>query len=183
MPPSSIEFHYHFCPQCGNPNPSEGPVPFKCLSCSFACFFGPVAAVGGIVVDHQGHVLLVRRARDPGKGKWGLPGGFVDRDETIEAALIREIIEETRLVVTDTEYLTSYPNSYCYHGVIAPVVDMFYVCHIESSQPLHLAPDELEHFEWTHPTAAHLDNMAFPSNRLALQTWLAKHSRSTLRVE
>lgn len=173
MPDSGIEFRYRFCPHCGAANPSPGGIPFKCAACGFANFFGPVAAVGGLIINNQGEILLVRRARDPGKGLWGLPGGFVDRYESIEEALLREIAEETRLVVTQPTYLMSHPNSYCYQGAVAPVIDLFYVCHIESALDLQLAPDELEHFEWARPTPKHLDHMAFHSNRVAIEFWLS----------
>ncbi|MEO1616386.1 MAG: NUDIX domain-containing protein, partial [Planctomycetota bacterium] len=81
-----IEQAYHFCPRCGAAAESVGQVPFQCGKCGFSHYFGPVAAVGGLIVNDADELLLVRRARDPGKGKWGLPGGFVDRGETIEQA-------------------------------------------------------------------------------------------------
>lgn len=50
--------------------------------------------VGGAVV--RGHsVLFVRRASRYGRGNWQIPGGFVDRDETLDAAVVREVREET----------------------------------------------------------------------------------------
>jgi ADP-ribose pyrophosphatase len=137
-------------------------------------YFGPVAAVGGLIVNDDNELLMVRRARDPGKGKWGLPGGFVDRDETIEQALAREVLEETNLVVANACYLMSRPNEYVYHGVTSPVIDLFYLCTVESIASLRLDMDELEYHQWTRPGPKHLDNMAFDSNRIAIQTWLER---------
>ncbi len=57
----------------------------------------PVQAVGAVVVDGDGRVLLVRRARPPGEGTWTLPGGRVEPGESLEAAVIRELREETAL--------------------------------------------------------------------------------------
>jgi mutator protein MutT len=50
--------------------------------------------VGGAVVRH-GELLLVRRASTHGLGNWQLPGGFIEPDETIEQAVVREVQEET----------------------------------------------------------------------------------------
>ena len=118
----------HYCPRCGNQNASVGTIPFRCENCEFTEFFGPVAAVGALVRNVQNEILLVRRARDPGKGLWGLPGGFVDRDETVESALAREVFEETRLVVTTCSFLMTNPNHYEYRGITALVIDLFFVC-------------------------------------------------------
>lgn len=51
------------------------------------------------VVVQGGHVLLVKRKAEPGRGLWALPGGFVDPHETLEQAVIRELKEETRISV------------------------------------------------------------------------------------
>jgi bifunctional NMN adenylyltransferase/nudix hydrolase len=53
------------------------------------------------VVIQSGHVLLVKRRSYPGKGLWALPGGFLEPDETIEQACLRELAEETALKVPD----------------------------------------------------------------------------------
>jgi ADP-ribose pyrophosphatase YjhB (NUDIX family) len=52
-------------------------------------------AVGAVVVDERGRVLLVRRAKPPGAGTWTLPGGRVEPGESLEAAAVREVHEET----------------------------------------------------------------------------------------
>jgi ADP-ribose pyrophosphatase YjhB (NUDIX family) len=58
----------------------------------------PRLAVGAIVVAHS-CLLMVRRGHAPGDGLWSLPGGKVEEGETLEAALRREVLEETDLVV------------------------------------------------------------------------------------
>lgn len=62
----------------------------------------PRVGVGGIVV-HNGHALLVRRGREPLKGKWSIPGGLVEVGEELQKAVQREINEETGLDVDPLE--------------------------------------------------------------------------------
>ena len=59
----------------------------------------PVVGVGAVIIDGD-RVLLVKRAHEPLKGEWSLPGGAVEVGESLEAALIREVREETCLDVT-----------------------------------------------------------------------------------
>ena len=53
-------------------------------------------------------VLLIQRGREPFKNKWALPGGFVDMDETLEKACIRELEEETGLQVEKMQQFRTY---------------------------------------------------------------------------
>ncbi|WP_372650733.1 NUDIX domain-containing protein [Draconibacterium sp.] len=53
-------------------------------------------------------VLLIERGREPYKNKWALPGGFVDLDETLEKACIRELEEETGLQVEKMQQFRAY---------------------------------------------------------------------------
>ena len=55
-------------------------------------------SVGAVMIDGQ-RVLLVQRGHEPLKGDWSLPGGVVEIGETLEAALVREVREETSLDV------------------------------------------------------------------------------------
>ena len=56
----------------------------------------PIVGVGAVVLD-GGRVLLVRRAHEPLKGEWSVPGGVVELGETLEEAIRREVREETCL--------------------------------------------------------------------------------------
>lgn len=167
-----IEQAFLYCPRCATKHADPGKVPFRCGKCGFTQFFGPVAAVGGLIVNDANELLLVRRARDPGKGKWGLPGGFVDRGETIEDALSREVYEETQLRLKTIELLVTFPNQYNYHGIVSEVIDLFYVCRAADPITIVLEQSELESFVWVHPTQEHLVNMAFVSNRRAVEHWM-----------
>lgn len=59
-----------------------------------------IRCVGAIIHDPGGRLLLVKRAHEPGKGKWSLPGGRVEPGETDHSAVQREVREETGLSVT-----------------------------------------------------------------------------------
>jgi ADP-ribose pyrophosphatase YjhB (NUDIX family) len=58
-----------------------------------------VACVGAVVHDAAGRLLLIRRGTEPGRGLWSLPGGRVEAGENSGAAVEREVLEETGLVV------------------------------------------------------------------------------------
>lgn len=59
----------------------------------------PVVAVGAIVYDPQGRVLLVERGKPPGEGLWTVPGGRLEAAETLAQGVAREVREETGLMV------------------------------------------------------------------------------------
>ncbi len=56
----------------------------------------PILAASALV-KHDGKILLVRRRYEPGVGRWALPGGIVEYGETVEAAAVREVKEETNV--------------------------------------------------------------------------------------
>jgi ADP-ribose pyrophosphatase len=160
---------YHYCPACGSPRKSFTPLrPFRCNECGHSTFFGPVSAVGAIVRNGLGHVLLLRRANEPGKGMLGMPGGFVDPGENAEEALKREVLEEVGLHVTKLTYLISRPNEYLYRGIHLPVLDFFYIAEVATGEITN-SDGEITSWVWTDLSDPVLDQLAFESNRQALR--------------
>lgn len=172
-----IEDTFQHCPQCGQKAVDLGSNPFHCHACDYVYYFSPTAAVGGIVTDGN-KVLFLVREKDPGKGKLGIPGGFVDVGETLEESLRREVLEEASLEVVSTRYLCSFPNQYIYRGVKIDVTDAFFVCRVESFGSLVAQEGEVQEFRWLEPNAATLDNLAFQSNRYAIETYLKQRDQS-----
>lgn len=103
---------YKYCPQCGGEleerllKPGE-PLRLVCKACAFVFYIDPKLAVIGLVPLNRG-LVLVRRAINPGYGLWVVPGGFVDVGETLEEAVVRETLEETRLQVEVVRLLNIY---------------------------------------------------------------------------
>lgn len=58
-----------------------------------------IPCVGAVIKDEFGRVLLIKRGHEPGKGLWSIPGGRIEAGESDAAALVREVREETGLIV------------------------------------------------------------------------------------
>jgi len=92
------------------------------------------AVVDGIVLNSQGKILLIRRGRDPFRGSWALPGGFMDWGETAGEAVVREVREETGLELKDPRFLAVFDSpgrdlergtvSLAYYGTAADEGDL-----------------------------------------------------------
>jgi NADH pyrophosphatase NudC (nudix superfamily) len=120
---------FKYCPKCGAAAlRTVGMKLLRCEACGFRLYLNPAAAVAGVVVDEQGRMVVLVRGKEPGKGKWDLPGGFADPGETVEEALRREVREEIGLEVTAMRYLGSWPNVYEYMGVRYRTLDMGFLC-------------------------------------------------------
>jgi 8-oxo-dGTP diphosphatase len=121
----------------------------------------PLIGVGAVVVD-EGRVLLVRRGREPLKGQWSLPGGLLEVGEPLTAGVIREVSEETGLIVEPVELIELLDRIHRedervrYHYVIAD-----YLCRVVSGE-LKAASDAdavrwVERAEWNSHSALKLD--------------------------
>src|SRR5262249_39276476 len=102
---------WRFCPRCGAPI-RPGPGRVDCPVCGFTAYANPAPAAVAICVDAEGRVLLARRAVDPAKGLWDLPGGFVDEGEEPVEALVRELREETGLEIEPVSLLGTFSDWY-----------------------------------------------------------------------
>ena len=92
------------CPRCGSPLAADGGADGgarapACPDGGFARREDPKVAAG-VVVEHRGSILLVRRNHEPMYGRWSFPSGFVDRGEAVEDAARREVFEETAVEVS-----------------------------------------------------------------------------------
>jgi ADP-ribose pyrophosphatase YjhB (NUDIX family) len=162
MPTPADTFRH--CPKCAAANPAPGQNPFRCPACGFVYYFNPTVAAAAFLFDGAGKVLVIRRAKDPAKGKLAIPGGFVDFDEAAEDALRREVREEVGVEVSDLRFLGSCPNRYEYRGITYPVCDLMFtgtVADPAAARPL----DAVAGIEWRHPRDVDPDELAFPSLR------------------
>jgi 8-oxo-dGTP diphosphatase len=161
---------YRFCPRCGGSLSGRllkaaDPERLVCNACGFIFYLGPKIAVGTIIKAPSNRLVLVRRAIEPGYGKWVFPGGYVDRGEPLMHAAIREAREECGLEVR----LDGLVNVYSYPGT-APVIIVYAATAIGGT----LCADEecLEAIEF-EPAALPWGELAFRSTHEGLRDYLA----------
>ncbi|MCS6969403.1 MAG: NUDIX domain-containing protein [Planctomycetota bacterium] len=152
------------CPRCTAMRDGAGN-PFRCPACGLVLFANPAVGVGAFVHDGAGRWLFTVRAKDPGKGLLGLPGGFVDADETAEAALQREAQEEIGCALTEVQFVCTAPNRYPYAGVVYDVLDVFFTARLAGAP--RADRDEVSAMRWLAGEAVREDEIAFPSMRAA----------------
>jgi len=91
--------YLEFCSNCGCKNTrgwKEGNLRFYCENCNTIHYENP-KPTATLICPKEETILLVKRAFEPGKGLWGLPGGFIELNEGPEKAAKRELFEETGL--------------------------------------------------------------------------------------
>ena len=91
--------YLEFCSNCGKKNHYDyidGNMRHHCFECGVIHYENP-KPTATLICPRDGEILFVKRAKEPGKGLWGLPGGFIEREESPEIAALRELKEETKL--------------------------------------------------------------------------------------
>jgi NAD+ diphosphatase len=171
-PLNVISFYLH-CPKCGELQQTltQGNK-FACENdkCKFQRFFNPATGVAVFVTRPDGKMLFIMRAKEPSKGKLGLPGGFVDFDESAENAARREVREEVDLHIDALTFVCTHPNSYTYGGVTYPVLDLFFASTLAVNM-VGTAMNEVQEVRWIDPKGVNPEDLAFPSMQAAFRTW------------
>lgn len=169
-------YRFRFCPLCGSDCFKEWrDNARRCAACGFTYFTNPRGATVAVLVNDRGELLVARRANEPAKGTLDLPGGFVDLDEDAEAAMCREIAEETGLRVTpvDLRYLFSMPNRYPYSGIVCRTLDLFFECHV-AGRPTARAQDDVSDLCWMKLEDLRLEDFGLESVRAGLKRYLGR---------
>jgi ADP-ribose pyrophosphatase YjhB (NUDIX family) len=168
--PHDDSLAYRFCPRCGGALErrllkTAEPERLVCSRCGFVFYIDPKIAVGTIIRTAEARLVLVKRAIDPGYGKWVFPGGYVDRGETLVAAAVREAREECGLEVR----LDGLVNIYSYPGR-APIIAVYAATAVGGTLCVDEECLETAEFE---ASAIPWDELAFRSTHEGLRDYLA----------
>ena len=160
------------CPTCGSSNFVHNNEKSKrCTDCGFVYYINASAAVAAFIQNDAGDLLVCKRGKEPAKGTWDLPGGFVDGDETAEEALVREIEEELDAKIIDQKYLFSLPNLYEYSGMTIPTLDLFFECKLLENNNLKPS-DDVEDCFFVTLKEVNTDNFGLQSVKKAVGMYL-----------
>jgi ADP-ribose pyrophosphatase YjhB (NUDIX family) len=156
---------WRFCPRCGGNlrAAAEGVV---CERCGEHFYANSIPGVQGIL-ERDGCVLLARRANEPRRGHWDLPGGFLHETEAAVDGLRREFAEETGIEVEPVELMRIDIEPYDGRHV-------FSVTWIVRGDGEPVAADDVAELRW-FAFADLPEEMAFPGQELVLRAWAARH--------
>jgi ADP-ribose pyrophosphatase YjhB (NUDIX family) len=169
--PDWLEPMVRFCSRCGGelafgPIEGEERERLACPSCGFVCYVNPRLVVTTLPVTESGEVILIRRGIAPGLGQWAQPGGFLEIDETVRDAAIRETLEETGLEVEPGAIVGLYSS------VPAAVVVVVFESRIVGGAPT-ITRESLETRLFA-PDAIPWPDIAFETSSRALRDWVAR---------
>jgi ADP-ribose pyrophosphatase YjhB (NUDIX family) len=169
--PDWLEPMVRFCSRCGT-ELAFGPVAgdersrLTCPNCGFVCYVNPRLVVTTLPITERGEVMLIRRGIEPALGQWAQPGGFLEIDETVRDAAIRETLEETGLKVEPGDIVGLYSR------VQAAVVVVAFEARIVGGAPT-VTHESLETRPFT-PESIPWPEIAFETSLRALRDWVAR---------
>jgi 8-oxo-dGTP diphosphatase len=142
---------WRFCARCGSEVEREtGRV--RCPACGFIHYANSEPTACALCADERGRVLLARRANEPFKGYWDLPGGFLEEGEHPLDALRRELREETGLEVEPLDFVGIWTDRYPYGTQVGSTLNLYWTARVvrgsaqaadDVSEVAWFAPDEL----------------------------------------
>lgn len=163
---------YKFCPRCAAPLEVKGSNFLSCTQCKKHLFINASATVGIIIENDKGEILLTKRAFDPGKGMWDLPGGFIMPNETLDGAAVREAKEELGVLIKTGTIFHTQPTSYLYQEVDVPLLDIFITATIQSGE-LN-ASDDVESIKYIPKNEVIKQQIWSNSIHLALEKYITQ---------
>jgi ADP-ribose pyrophosphatase YjhB (NUDIX family) len=158
---------WRFCPRCGGDLTSEHDH-LACASCGERYWANSLPGVQGLL-ERDGRVLLARRAHEPRRGYWDLPGGFLEEAEDAVAGLRREFKEETGLDVEPVELMRIDIEPYDRRYV-------FSVTYVVRGDGDPQPADDVDELRWFAP--GELPEMAFPGQDEVLRIWAARQQHA-----
>jgi ADP-ribose pyrophosphatase YjhB (NUDIX family) len=169
--PSWIADSLNFCSRCGSPLvfgaiAGEDRDRLACAACGHIVYVNPRLVVTTFPITEAGDIVLIRRGIEPGKGSWAQPGGFLEVDETVHEAAIRETREETGLLVEPGEIIGLYTR------LEASVVTITFEARIVGGTAAP-TPEATEVAAFA-PEAIPWAGIAFETTIWALRDWLAR---------
>jgi ADP-ribose pyrophosphatase YjhB (NUDIX family) len=174
--PRWVQRVLNYCSNCGTPlvegiPPTEHRERMACPRCGFIAYVNPRLVVTTIPVTDDGRALLLRRGIEPSRGKWAQPGGFMEIDETVTEAAIRETLEETGLLVEPGEIVGLYAR------LEAAVVVLVFEARIVGGEARQ-TPEALELRPFS-PAEIPWDEVAFSTSFWALRDWVERRHPGT----
>ncbi len=163
---------YRFCPTCRANLENSGLHKF-CKNCRTHVYISPTPAVAVVMENESGELLLIKRALNPFKNWWDMPGGFVERGESLEEGAAREIKEETGLTVDKDSlvYLDSYVADYEFEEIDYELIVVMFKIDIPSSANVVVA-DDANAFKFVKKSEINIDEIAFKQQREFLKKYL-----------
>jgi 8-oxo-dGTP diphosphatase len=125
-----------------------------------------IPCVGAVIKDDAGRLLLIRRGHEPGKGLWSVPGGRVEDGESDADALVREVREETGLIVAPGRLIGSVQRPAGTTGSVFDIRD--YTAEVTGG--MLVSGDDADDAMWAGP--GELDSLPMTPGLLeALRSW------------
>lgn len=141
-------YQYKYCSNCGGLFDKKSDTFYVCLKCDFRIFISPKPSVGVFLFNQQGELLIIKRLIDPGKGLWGIPGGFINSDETLIEAAKRESLEEVGYSPNNFKYFNSFYGDYNYKGITYKTISTIFTSTIVGDPKIKISDDESCEFKF-----------------------------------